>query len=151
MLSATVVGRVGRDAETRAAGSSQVCNFTIATDHGFGDKKITTWVDIAIWGKQAEWCGQNIKKGDNVAVTGKGFLRKWEKDGKSGAAFTIEANDCQKIWEKKEGGGDTGGGYSGAGGGNQRSNGASSGGNGGGNGDSGAGGGGYTPDQEIPF
>lgn len=155
MLTATVVGRVGRDAETRAAGSSQVCNFSIATEHGFGDKKVTTWVDIAIWGKQAEWCGQNIRKGDNVAVTGKGYLRKWDKDGKSGSAFTVEANDCQKIWEKKEGEGSTGGSGGGSRGGAPSSGGGygggSAGGSAGGGGAEGGTGGGYQPNDDIPF
>ena len=152
MLSATVIGRLGKDAETRAAGSTQVCNFTVATDHGFGDKKITTWVSVSVFGKQAEWLGQNLKKGDRVAATGKAYLRKWEGNGKSGAEFSIDATDVEKQWDKKEGEGASGSGYGGARGGGSTGYGGGSGGTSGGS----SGGGGaetppYTPDSEIPF
>jgi single-strand DNA-binding protein len=119
MLSATAVGRLVRDAETRTtAGGHVVCKFTVATDHGFGEKKITTFVACDVWGKTAEWAGANLKKGDRVAVSGKGYLRKWEKDGKSGAEFTVDANDVENLWDRKEDGGgerSQGGGRSGGG------------------------------------
>lgn len=149
MLSATVVGRLTRDAEVRStAGGHTVAKFTVATDHGFGDKKITTFVSVDVWGKQAEFCGNNLKKSDRVAVSGKGYLRKWEKDGKSGAEFTVDANDVEKLWDKKDDSGgsarQTGGGYSGGG----RNAGQSA-------ADAPPAndtpGGGYGPDDEIPF
>lgn len=107
MLSSTAIGRLTRDAEIRTTPSgATVCRFTVATEYGYGDKKITTFVSVDVWGKQAEWCGNNLKKGDRVAVAGKGYLRKWEKDDKSGAEFTIDASDVEKLWDRKEGGSD---------------------------------------------
>lgn len=160
MLNATAVGRIVRDAETRAVGASQVCNFTVATDHGFGEKKVTTFVAVALWGKQAEWAGNNLKKGDRVAVTGKGYLRKWEKDGKSGAEFTIDANDAEKLWDRKDGEGEgespsgaaRGGGARGASGYGGGYGGGASGGYGSSTGGGyGGGGGGRGPGDDIPF
>lgn len=106
MLSATVVGRLTKDAEVRSTtGGHQVCNFTVATDHGFGDKKTTTFVGVSVWGKEAEWCGKSLTKGDRVAVSGAGFLRKWDNNGKSGAEFCVESTRVEKMWDRKEGDG----------------------------------------------
>ncbi len=55
-----LVGRLGRDPETRYTGGGQaVANFSLATDESYKDKngerqKRTEWHKIVVWGKQAE-------------------------------------------------------------------------------------------------
>src|SRR5256886_8878594 len=55
-----LVGRLGRDPETRYTGSGQaVANFSLATDESYKDRngerqKRTEWHKIVVWGKQAE-------------------------------------------------------------------------------------------------
>src|SRR6267154_73285 len=55
-----LVGRLGRDPETRyTGGGSAVANFSVATDETYKDKngerqKRTEWHKIVVWGKQAE-------------------------------------------------------------------------------------------------
>jgi len=52
-----LVGRLGRDPETRYTGGGQaVCNFSMATDESFKDKsgerqKRTEWHKIVAWGE----------------------------------------------------------------------------------------------------
>jgi len=65
-------GRVSRDAEVRYLPSGQaVLNVNTAHDVGYGDKKATMWVDVALFGKRAE--GQLVtylKKGQAVFISG---------------------------------------------------------------------------------
>ena len=70
MLKATVAGRVGRDAELRQAGDTDVCSFSVATDVGFGRNKSTLWLDVSKFGKGAEGLVQYVRKGDPITVTG---------------------------------------------------------------------------------
>ena len=64
-----LVGRLGRDPETRYTGGGQaVANFSVATDETYKDRngerqKRTEWHKIVVWGKQAEIAQQYLKKG----------------------------------------------------------------------------------------
>ena len=59
----TVIGRVGKDAVLRNAGDSSVLGWSLAVDAGYGERKVTTWVDCSLWGKRAESLADKIKKG----------------------------------------------------------------------------------------
>ena len=54
MNTCTFVGRLPRDAQLKDVGVNKVCNFSIASDVGFGDKKKTLWIECAMWGKRGE-------------------------------------------------------------------------------------------------
>ena len=81
---AILVGRLGKDPETRFTGSGQaVCNFSLATDSSFKDRsgerqKRTEWHRIVVWGKLAEICQQYLKKGMQVYIEGRIQSREWE-------------------------------------------------------------------------
>lgn len=67
----TGTGHLGQDAEVKQAGTSTVCNFSVATKAGFGEKAQTIWLDCALWGKQAESALPGyLVKGQQVAVSG---------------------------------------------------------------------------------
>jgi single-strand DNA-binding protein len=63
-----LVGRLGRDPETRYTGGGQaVANFSVATDETYKDRngerqKRTEWHKIVVWGKQAEIAQQYLKR-----------------------------------------------------------------------------------------
>lgn len=79
-----LVGRLGRDPETRYTSSGQaVCNFTLATDESFKDRtgerqKRTEWHRIVLWSKLAEIAQQYLKKGMLVYVEGRIQTRQWD-------------------------------------------------------------------------
>jgi len=101
MLSATVIGRLTRDAQIRTtANGNSIASFSVATDHGFGDRKNTTFVGCSVFGKDAEFCGK-LLKGDRVAVFGAGYLRSWDSNGKAGSEFSIDASRVEKLWESR--------------------------------------------------
>ena len=61
--------RIGRDAELRHTSSTSVCNIPLAFNGGYGDRKFATWIEVSIWGKQAEGLAQYLTKGKSVVVT----------------------------------------------------------------------------------
>lgn len=71
MKTLAAAGTLGRDAEARTTqGGDTVCNFSIAVDDGFGDKKTTMWFDVTRWGKGAAGLANALVKGSRVAVSG---------------------------------------------------------------------------------
>ena len=98
----TAVGRIGRDAETRQAGSSEVTSWPVAVDVGFGDKKTTLWLDCAMWGERGAKIAGYIKKGDNIGVSGELSLREYQKDGQTKTVATLRISDVKLLASKQD-------------------------------------------------
>jgi single-strand DNA-binding protein len=79
-----ISGRIGRDGEVKSVGQNLVCNFSVAENIGFGDKKTTQWWGCALWGKRGESLAQYLTKGSAVTVCGEVSVREYvAKDGKT--------------------------------------------------------------------
>lgn len=106
-----LVGRLGRDPETRYTSSGQaVCNFTMATDESFksrsGEKQQRTeWHRIVMWGKLAEIAQQYLKKGQLVYIEGRLQTRQWDdkRDGSKKQTTEIVANSMKMLGGRGEG------------------------------------------------
>src|SRR6266849_5140175 len=116
-----LVGRLGRDPETRYTGGGQaVANFSVATDESYKDKngerqKRTEWHKIVVWGKQAEIAQQYLKKGSLVFIEGRIQSREWQdKEGQKRTSFEVVASNFRMLGGRGDGGG------SGSGGGGSR-------------------------------
>lgn len=108
---AILVGRLGRDPETRyTSGGQAVANFTLATDETFKDRsgerqKRTEWHRIVLWGKLAEITQQYLKKGMLVYIEGRIQTRQWEdkRDGQKKQTTEIVANVMRMLTSRAEG------------------------------------------------
>ena len=89
--------RIGRDAELRHTSSTSVCNIPLAFNGGYGDRKFTTWIEVSIWGKQAEGLSQYLKKGKGVVVTLRDLkLEEFtKKDGTVSTKLTAQLVDLE--------------------------------------------------------
>lgn len=98
----SIIGRLGRDGEGKNAGSTALFEFSVAEDVGFGDRKVTNWWKVQIWGKQAEGrLVDFLTKGQQVAVFGEVTLREWtDKDGNKRLSPEIRANSVQLVGSK---------------------------------------------------
>ena len=79
-----ISGRVVKDPELRmtAGKGTPVATTSIAVNDGYGENKKTYFVNIVVWGKQAEFFANNVVKGQKVWVNGKLVIRDYEaKDG----------------------------------------------------------------------
>src|SRR2546429_5356749 len=115
-----LVGRLGRDPETRYTGGGQaVANFSVATDESYKDKngerqKRTEWHKIVVWGKQAEIAQQYLKKGPLIFIEGRIQSREWQdKEGQKRTSFEIVASNFRMLGGRAEGAAAAGAGASG--------------------------------------
>ena len=90
MNTITATGRLVADPQpVKSVGSSQVLNFRVASDVGFGDRKTTLWLSCAVWGKRAESLSNVLAKGQFVCVSGELSQREYEKDGQSRTSLEL--------------------------------------------------------------
>jgi len=80
-----LIGNLGKDAETRQAGSATVTNFSLATARSVKNGQTGEWRDETDWHDVVLWRGENVAqyltKGTQVYIEGRLQTRNWEKDG----------------------------------------------------------------------
>jgi single-strand DNA-binding protein len=108
-----LVGNLTKDPELKFITSgSAVANFRMAINRKWKDaqgqqKEEVCFVGVVVWGKQAEACGEYLKKGSPVMVEGRLQFREWEKDGDKRSILEVVAERVQFLSiGKREGGPD---------------------------------------------
>ena len=70
-----ILGRLGKDPEFHSGQNTSRCNLSVATkekySYGANQKEKTEWHFAIAWGKQAEFCRDNLIKGMLVFIEGK--------------------------------------------------------------------------------
>lgn len=99
-----LVGRLTRDPVLRyTPGGQAVADLGLATSRTYvgkdGQKKEDTcFVDIIVWGKQAEASNEYLKKGSSVLIEGRLQLDSWEtKEGEKRSKLRVNANRVQFL------------------------------------------------------
>lgn len=109
MISATVAGNLGKDAEVRQAGGQNVCSFNIASSSKVKGEDVTTWVRAQLWGKRGDSLAQYLTKGQSVCAAGTLTTREYE--GKT--YLELNVSDV-KLMGKPGGAANSGGGSGGS-------------------------------------
>lgn len=65
-----VIGRLGKDPETKKVRDTTVTNLSVGASVVKGDEKTTTWYRAQVWGSRGEACAKYLAKGDPVFVEG---------------------------------------------------------------------------------
>ena len=111
---AVIIGNLTRDPEVKSLPSgTQVTTFSLATNRVYNDKngqrqEDTQFHNIVVFGRQAETCGQYLKKGQTALVEGRIQTRSWEdQDGQKKYRTEIVADRVQ--FGPKAGGGTSSG------------------------------------------
>ncbi len=98
------IGKLGQDPTTRhTANGKPVTNFSIAvteywTDKGGNKDSHTEWVEVVSFGRLAEICGEYLRKGSLVYVSGKWKTEKWEdKNGVKRYTTKLNAEKMQML------------------------------------------------------
>ena len=74
----TGIGNLSADPESRfTQNGTQVANFTVCCESGYGDKKQTEFVRCIAWDKLAKICADYFRKGNRVFIQGVMQTRKW--------------------------------------------------------------------------
>jgi single-strand DNA-binding protein len=103
------IGRLGRDPETRyLPNGDAVTNFSIAVGESWKNKETgeinesVEWVRVTAWRKLGEICGEYLKKGAQVYVSGKMKTREWEQDGVKRYTTEVVIDKMQMLGGKKD-------------------------------------------------
>jgi single-strand DNA-binding protein len=99
-----LVGNLGADPEMRYLPSGEaVANLRLATTDTWKDKdgnkqEQTEWHRVSYFGRQAEVCGQYLKKGSQIYVEGSLRTRKWQnKEGQDQYTTEIRGDRMQML------------------------------------------------------
>jgi len=106
MNKTTLIGRMVANPELKFTPGTgiAVANFTIAVDRQFKKENQPTadFINIVVWGKQAESTANYMHKGSLIAVNGRIQQRSYDnKEGKKVYIFEVVAEEIQFL-DKKE-------------------------------------------------
>ncbi len=106
MNTVTIIGRAGQDAEIKYFESGKVkTSFSLAVNRWDARTKeeVTDWYNIEVWDKQAEFAGEYIKRGRQVAVDGRISISKWnDASGDTRERYLIVANNIRLLGSKRD-------------------------------------------------
>lgn len=98
----TIMGRLTRDPQKSAGGSTTVTKFTVAVDDRFNRDK-THFIDVDAWASTADFVAKYFKKGQMIAVTGSLQQDNWtDKDGNKKTKLVIRADNVSFCGGKAE-------------------------------------------------
>lgn len=110
MFNATLTGNLGRDPELRSFESGQMtCSLSVAVrqpkrkaqDGSYTDAP-AFWVKVEVWGKQAEYCADFLKKGAPVCCTGVIAQEEWtDKNTGETRRGVVMKNASVEGWASK--------------------------------------------------
>jgi single-strand DNA-binding protein len=109
-----LLGNLTRDPEVRYTPNGiAVASFAIAVNRkykqGEETKEEVSYIDIVVFGKQAESCGQYINKGDSVLIDGRLQQRRWEtEDGQKRNKVEVVAQSVNFMPKRSSSGGGQG-------------------------------------------
>ena len=99
-----LLGRLGKDPETRHFDDYSVTNFSVATSRKVKNKQTgeytdteTEWHQITAWGKRGEVIAKYFHSGSEIAITGHIHYDKWE-DKETGATKYSTKIILENFW-----------------------------------------------------
>ncbi len=114
-----LLGNLTRDPQVRyTPGGTAVAEIGLAVNRTWFDQKTnsrrdeTTFVDVTLWGRQAEVAGEYLAKGRQVLIEGRLQLDTWEdkESGQKRSKLRVVAENMKMVGGRGEGGGGGGGG-----------------------------------------
>jgi len=113
-----IIGNVTRDPEIKyTPKGSAVTDLGIAvnrvyTPEGGEKREETTYVDVTLWGRQAEIAGEYCKKGRSIYIEGRLQLDTWEDkaSGQKRSKLRVVGENFQLLGPRPGGGGSSSGG-----------------------------------------
>ncbi len=105
-----LVGNLTRDPEVRYIPSgTAVAELGLAVNENFKNREgqeveSTVFVDVVVWARQAETCGEYLSKGSPVLIEGRLQLDQWEsKEGEKRSKIRVRADRVQFLGSPRRG------------------------------------------------
>jgi single-strand DNA-binding protein len=77
MNSFSLVGALTKDPFCKGEGESRVCRLRLVEANGHPDHPL--YINVSVFGPQADSCQEHLTKGRQVAVTGRLRFREWQR------------------------------------------------------------------------
>lgn len=109
-----LIGNLTRNPELRyTPNGTPVASFGLAVSRRYrqadDQREEVCFIDIVVFGKQAENCGQYLSKGDGVIVDGRLQQRRWEtEDGQKRSKHEVIGQSVTFLPKRPEVGGESG-------------------------------------------
>jgi single-strand DNA-binding protein len=93
-----IAGNLTKDPEYKIISNQPLCRLNIASNRQFKNKQTGSliqdvcYIEIDVWGPQAENCKQYLQKGRSVLVEGRLKLETWESEGQTKRKHIIVAD-----------------------------------------------------------
>ena len=109
-----LLGNLTRDPQVRyTPGGTAVAELGLAVNRTWFDQKTnsrreeTTFVDVTLWGRQAEVAGEYLAKGRQVLIEGRLQLDTWEdkESGQKRSKLKVVSENMKMVGGRGEGGG----------------------------------------------
>lgn len=102
MNSIVLIGRITKDLELRTTeGQKSVCNFTLAVNR-IGSEQ-ADFINVAVWGKQAENLCEYQGKGSLISVSGALRVDNYEVEGQKKYNTYVSANNIEFLSARRNG------------------------------------------------
>ena len=99
-----LIGRITKDLEIRTTESKKVvCNFSIAVNRNYTNEageREADFINVAIWGQQAENLKKYQGKGSLIAVSGSLRVESYEVEGQKRNKTYVLANNIEYLSNK---------------------------------------------------
>ena len=112
-----LIGNLGSDPEVRYTPTGvPVATLSLATSESWKDKQtgeqkeLTEWHRVVFYRRQAEVCGEYLRKGSKVYIEGKLRTRKWQDQAGVDRYTTEIMGESMQMLDSKGGGHSSGGG-----------------------------------------
>jgi single-strand DNA-binding protein len=115
-----LTGNLTKDPDVRSTPNTgtSICKLRIAVNSRRRNNSTGDWedkanfFDVTVFGRQAESCGQYLKKGRPVAIDGRLDWREYEVEGQKRQSVDIIAENVQFLGSREDAGNGNGNGYS---------------------------------------
>lgn len=103
-----LIGRVGKDPACKQVGNNntKLAEFSIATSKNIGNFQnpnwVSTWHNIKCWKKQADFAEANVRKGDEVFISGEIEVQSWEDNNGNKQYRTSIVADTVRVTKVAE-------------------------------------------------
>lgn len=93
----TAAGYLVSDPETREVSSKKVCKLRMCISGNRAKEGEKLFIDVEMWGRQAEIADEYLKKGRSIIVNGELRRNSWENEGKKYTKDFITASSFQFL------------------------------------------------------
>ena len=104
-----IIGNVTRDSELRTTPNGvNVCSFSVAVNERRGKNKEqqATFFRVTAWNKLAETCGNYVKKGMKIAVSGRVEISTYQtQKGEQRSELAVQADEVEFLTRVDNNGG----------------------------------------------